>query len=280
MIRFLRKIVSSGITGLVFAVGAALTVLYSNKVHKGFVIAFVVILTTYLLSIVFLFLRDQLKARTWMKRNALPVINEEVEHDWRVSENGDFSGRYTYSVKNVSDEDISVLPADDLLWFAEPTKITINFKVIESPRNNKITDYRNTILRYLFDYVFSKSVNSISWSHVIEPPLRPGESIKYQIQIETPETENDAFTESGAIAGIPASVPTKQAKLNYVAPNGYKFVILEPIIVVDNKGTSHPDEIADITGPNLSKSGVILSWVINNLKYGRRYWFKYKIVRE
>jgi len=217
-----------------------------------------------------------------LKNSNSRIIYLLSEFDWRIYDNGNFNGNFTYIVKNISDEDVTDLPYDDIHWYNDYDDIDIQFKILDNnDKKYHIIDYRNNLYNQLFNY-FKKKVKVISWSHIIEPSLKPNDILKYSIIINTTNSEKDAFSDVGAFAGVPAIVPIKEATINYSAPLGYKFEIITPLIIVDIKGTeiTTSEDKANYDLPELNTSKTILKWRLFNLKAGRRYWFKYKLIKD
>jgi len=208
-----------------------------------------------------------------------PVLYQFVEHNWRVTENGTFFAKIRFTVKNISKSKLSTIPMDEGYWFKKPKRKKLECSVIDDDKHS-IKTYKIGIYDYALAFLTGFEVNVISWSHVINPPLMPNEEIKYEIKIETISTEIDAFSDEGTYGGIPAIIPTKEASLVYVAPKGYIFDILNPIIVIDKSGQHFQEEEKDISPPVLNTFNNIIEWNIKNLKTNRRYWFKYRLLRE
>ena len=279
MLNLLRKIIVSPKTALIFSVGLAATSIIGDKINDLFVYVFIAIFIAYVVMYITMSIADYLRIRVWLKMNNQAIINEKVEHDWRVDAKGNFNGKYIYNVKNTGSSSVSVLPFDDLLWFSKPNRLKLDCAIISSSGRRRIVSYRHTIVRYIFDVLGDLEADSIAWSHVVDPSLGHGETMRYQLNISTSATEKAAFSESGTFAGIPATIPTQQAKLHYIAPKDYYFVLIKPVLVVDNRGNRYQDEENEITPPILSGARTVLTWELRDLLFGRRYWFKYRFVK-
>jgi hypothetical protein len=272
----LKKIVTSDITGLSFAIGAAALYLIDENANKYFIYGS----ATLLILSLSIFLISHIVSRIELRVNyQFPAVYISVEHDWQLSEQGDFHAQSVYTIKNIGNDPISVLPLDDLAWSEELEQREFKLRVHESEKTYKIVAYRLRDDSSLAG-TSNETTKYISWSNMVEPPLKKGKSIKYVIEISTPKTEVKAFTKEGTYAGIPANLPTYFAKLNYVAPKGYIFELIEPLLVVDAKGTVFPDDANGVNYPQLTATKSILQWELENLKTGRRYWFKYRLVKN
>lgn len=281
MLSILRKVITSGKTGLFFSVGLAATGIWNKNLNESFIYIFVGLCIIYVFAYIIFSIIDWVRMKRWITMNRQVVVNKFVEHDWRINTSGDFHGNYSYEVENFGKNDISILPFDDVLWFEDPTGLKFECSLLDNPSQHKIVSYRNTIVKYIFDFLNrNTNVHSISWSNVIDPPISSGETFKYKLTIDTPRTELAAFTKKGTYAGIPATLPTKHAKLTFVSPRGYYFVLLDSPIVVDNRGKRYPDEEGEFQQPELSTTKNVLTWELEHLQVGRRYWFKYRFEKE
>ncbi len=280
MMETLKKIITSNMTALVFAVVTSTTLAgYLGSYQNTFVYAVGSLVVLYLALYLFFMARDGMKMLTWRGNQKIPVSYTHVDHDWRINEQGDFYGHYAFECKNESSEPVPVLPFDDV-WFNEYEKMDMQVKVSTDEKKYKIAEFRQSVYGFAMTLLSrAMRVRSISWSHIVEPPVLPGDQIKYEISIETPGTEKGAFTEEGVLAGIPVNIPTKEAKISLVAPKGFKFNLLEPVIVVDQKGTRYPKEEQAVVKPILNTSKTTLTWKLHTLITGKRYWFRYRFER-
>ncbi len=279
MAEHVKKVLTSNIISLFFAVGAALTIILSNRLNLFFVSIFASLFFGYFLIYILFLSRDIYIANKWRRQMKYPVLYEFIEHNWRVTKTGDFYARIRFTVKNTSKSKLSTIPMDEGYWFRKPKRSKFEFSLIDDDKHS-IQTYKIGIYDYALAFLSGLEVNVISWSHVVNPPLMPNEEINYEVKIETPETEIDAFSNEGTYGGIPTTIPTKEASIVYVAPKGYIFNILNPIIVIDKSGQHFQEEEKDISPPKLNRFNNIIEWNIKNLKTNRRYWFKYRLVRE
>ena len=276
MLRKIKSLLNSNITALAIAVSIPLTAIFSNHLHIGFVLSIAILILFYFAYIVIY----SVKQKRWKKNLQRNLIYKQVEHDWAISEKGDFSANIVYTVKNVGKTVVTVIPFDNGYWLEKPPKLDFRCKVLSSSKDHKIIEYRNTIYESLVKLFFGVKAYVISWSHSINPPLGPNDEFTFEISIETPSTEKRAFSSDGTYAGIPATIPTKQARLNFSAPKGYKFELLTPKIVLDQKGNLNDDETEHTESPVLSSARKTLTWRIDNLLTEHRYCFKYKMEKE
>lgn len=278
-IKILKKIIHSNLTALIFSVGAVGIALWHNEISIYFVVSYIAIILIYLLLATIYRLIDRWQKINWIDRNTEKPIYQNIEHEWRISETGDCIMRSVYEVTNIGNTPVKTIPFDNFGWFVEPDKIKFNYSVVDKKSERKMTDSRSSIYKMGLSF-FSKRIRMISWSSVIDPPLLKKESFLYEIRIDTSETEKDAFSDNGTYVGIPANLPVQKANLKFIAPGGYKFIIMTPKIVLDNAGVVNRTEIARIANPELSASQGIISWNINNLILGNRYILKYRLVKE
>ena len=100
------------------------------------------------------------------------------------------------------------------------------------------------------------------------------------MEIDTSGTEKTAFSETGTMLGYSVNVPTREFTLTCIAPDGYKFTILEPIIVTDTNTNELSDlKLPDDQHPNLNKSENILYWNLKDPPLYHRMSVKYKLAR-
>lgn len=284
----IKKIVTSNVTALSFAIGSAVIPIINKStnqyfIYEYFIYGYAILFILYLITLITFFITDLVSRRRLLKNNQFPAIYISVEHDWSLSEQGDFYARSVYTAQNIGNDPISVLPFDDLVWFDEFEQVDFKIRIHESEKTYKIVEHRYNSYSYLLSLVSGlkkEKTNVISWSNIIDPPLKAGKSIKYVLEIYTPKTELKAFTKEGTYAGIPANLPTQYAKLNYVAPKGYHFELIAPLLVVDANRTVYPDDANGVNHPHLTATKSILQWELKNLKTGRRYWFKYRLEKD
>lgn len=208
------------------------------------------------------------------------LVYEELDFDYKVFENGDFSCRNVYHLKNIGAKPISITPLDDGLWFSSPKNVDLKIKVLSSKKGHKVISHRTNIYETLLKIIPGKKSYIVSWNHEISPPLDKNDSLVLEIIIDTTGTEKDAFTADGTYAGIPTVLPTKKATLNFVAPPGYVFEMIIPKIVHDAYGNTDEKEISRIKQPRLNKSKTLLSWEIEHCLAQHRYSFNYRLLPE
>jgi hypothetical protein len=227
-------------------------------------------------------LRAVVRRRRWLHAIQVPLVYTSVELEWQFEENGDFSSTGVYTLENVGKEPLDELPTDDFLWAVEPSEARMRVRIIDDGgKNHSIVEYENSVYRRVLAYLTKGDSYVIAFSHRIVPPLAPGESMRLEMQIETPGTESDAFTEAGTVLGVPANIPTRHANLICVGPVGYRFEVLKGRWVVESTtGENVPEEEARIEPPLVSPAGTTLTWQLSDLRQGLRYWIHYRFRRE
>jgi hypothetical protein len=276
-----KKIVTSNFTSIFFAVGFSFTAILGKTINNYFTYGFSLLLAGYILTYVIFLIIDLKKIFHWEKQMEHSIIYQSVHFEWQVNEKGDFFAKNIFSVTNIGKKSISVLPFDNAIWLTAPKSSKISFKLLNTGgKQFLISEYIKNNYQMILDILSGKKAKVFSWSNVIEPPLSPGETLRYQIKLESSASEKDAFSKNGTFAGIPANIPTKSASLKFAAPNGYRFKLLDPFILLDQKGTRIEDMAEKNKGPILSASGSFLDWQLNELQTGLRYWFKYTFVKD
>lgn len=238
------------------------------------------VVTVPLLSWCTFFADDYRRIRRWRKADSSPARYLSVNHEWQFESNGDFTGTGIYELENTSTEPMFTLPRDDFLWAVNPRTARIRVRVLDDGGiRHAITEYDNSVYRRALSALSNRDQTQyvVSFSHTIAPALQPGESMRFELLMETPGTEVGAFTESGTVLGIPANIPTLMANLMCVAPAGYAFEIMTPRWVVESStGENVPDEEQRICDPVLSPAATTLNWRLSDLKVGLRYWVQYR----
>lgn len=270
----LRGILNSGITGTIIGTSSSLAVIFSNEIAKWLLIAVLGMFSLY----VFLLVLDYIREKNWRKNIVQGLIYENVNHEWRISKNGSFVARSTFTINNVGNRPIAIIPDDNGIWFKKPESLKFNCRVKGS--SHSIVEYRTNMFEALSGVISGQPLYTVSWSHMLRPPLQKNTKIDIEVSIDTTETETDAFSDGGTYAGIPANIPTRRGKLYLVAPEGFRIELLNPKYIIDNNRNLDEKEIERVSGPVLSTAATSVSWEIEGLKTGYRYWFKYHFVKE
>lgn len=275
----LEYLLTNNKSSMIFGILVPFTAILNNKISSLFIYISTCLLILYFICWLSFLVKEVIKKNKWYSEMKFPIYYKEVKHDWRLSADGDFHGNINFTIINSSNKQVTSLPFDNAYWLTTPKKIDIDFKVKKGQKHN-IKNYRHSIFNFFVSLFLNKTINAFQWSHEIDPPLMAGEEFSYDLIVDTPETEKDAFSDEGTYAGIPVVIPTKNAYLSYVAPIGYYFEILDPVILVDSSGNRYHEEEININHPKLNHNKSILTWAINNPLSNRRYWFKYKMCKE
>ncbi|CAD6556728.1 hypothetical protein LMG27952_06179 [Paraburkholderia hiiakae] len=282
MLQKLKTVVTSNVTALLFASASAITATtgWLGRLRTASIYAVCGLISVYALAWVFFLSRDTLMVRTVAAGNSkYPVRYKKVDHDWRITETGDFYGRYSFECQNVSKSNLSVIPFDEI-WINSYEKVDISTRVSVDEKKFSIRESRQSLYGFALK-LLSRALNvqAISWSQIVDPPIPPQDSIKYEVTISTPRTEIDAFSKEGALAGIPTNIPTEEAKLSLSAPPGFAFEFLDPIIVVDGSGNRDTQAEQQTGGPGLNPQRTLVTWQLRSPKTGKRYLFRYRLER-
>jgi hypothetical protein len=272
------RVVKSNTTALAVTIGTSVTAVMGTQYHASLVYVSALLFSGYLGIWGVSLARDLGRLKKGPSRQRLPMIYSEVEHEWRVSAEGDFYGQYSFTVLNNSESPITLLPQDDAMWFGPPDDLSVTFRVDEGERR-RITEYRHNLYSMLLSKLSGMQTKLITWAQVVDPPLPPGETFQYTMVLSTARSETAAFTPEGTYAGIPTTIPTGTAKLHFLAPPGYRITLLDPVVVVDAEGTRFPELERAATPPRVAASGSVLTWELLNPATARRYWFRYRFDR-
>jgi hypothetical protein len=206
---------------------------------------------------------------------------ENLSFEFFYEANGDFRSRCFFKLRNHGIDPVSELPSTRAFFLGEGTISSIRFRAIdEGPGIYRFQQNKQTIVDAV-SALFKGNTRFVEWGYQISPPLRPGDSVSYEVAIETLKTEGAAFTTAGSIMGFPAHIPIVSATLRAIAPRDFKFVCLGHPVVVDIDLTAEmtPDNI-QLPDPTLSASAGILDWNIRDLDKGNRYWIKFRLEQE
>lgn len=276
MLKVIEKIITSPITGVVLAVVLAIGAFLPEEVRL------------WLLAIVgsMLFLYMILKFVIFMRSRGIqiavkfPLVYSKIEHDWQISENGDFLGRSVYRVRNIGKQPIEIIPLEDGRWLTSPEIVKFNCTVVPPGGKFKIVNYQKNLHPDVLSIPGYDRTYVVSWSHKIAPALRKDEEMAFEIRIDTPQTEKQSFAIKGGYAGIPTALPALEATLNFKAPNDYKFKLLDTLNVIDTYGNTNVQEVERIDKPVLSLTKTVITWRLTNLIAKHRYYFGYRLLKE
>jgi len=281
MYKSVEKIILSIPFRFFFTIGCALTAIFNKNLNKYFVYAVAILFTIYLLLAIFYYLKIAIEKRTWASQQKYAIIFEYVEHEWRIERNGDCYIRSTFMVKNSGDKKIKKIPFDNLGWLKPPNNIDISCEIIDTGGiKRRIKDAQTSIYQGNLSALSKGPVSFVAWSNIIDPPLNKNQNMKYILKIFTEKTEEDAFNDCGTFAGIPVNSPTEKAVLKFIAPAGYKFHLINELIVLDDAGDNCTEKYPDFQKPSLTSSGTMLNWELKKLVPGLRFAFQYKFEKD
>lgn len=210
-----------------------------------------------------------------------------IEYDWEITKEGDFIARNTYTFRNNSKEDLQNLPTEGFVWFQNPEKEEILFRITHPKGRYKFVGTKYLVKMVdsvLQKFMLSNFVNSkfytINWTPNLVPSLAPKEEITYLVEIITYRTEGKAFQE-GTHIGFPVYLPTESIELVCKAPNGYKFALEEQefrILDIDAQHT-FPEIRKKTDPPQLCQDESKVIWKVNNPEVGKRYWIDYRFIK-
>lgn len=271
-----KKLLESNITAIIIAISIPFASIFSSKLHNVIVVIYVVTVFSYFCLLLSNFLIRRKKIMS--TKNLL--IYKKLEFDFSINETGDFYCRNIYHLKNISKSPISIAPLDNGIWYSKLKKMDLKISIVSKEKGYKILSYRTHIYETFLKIIPNRKSIYICWAHEISPPLKPNDTIIFQVEIDTPGTELDAFTNEGTLAGIPTMISTEKGTMIFSAPKGYLFNLITPKIVYDNFGNINDNETKRINKPELNTNKTILNWDIDNCLAQHRYSFKYRFVKN
>jgi len=281
MYKSIEKIILSIRFRFFFTIGCALTAIFNKNLNNYFIYAVAILFTIYLLLAICYYLKIAIEKRTWASKQKYAIIFEYVEHEWRIESNGDCYIRSTFMVKNIGNKKIKKIPFDNLGWLKPPKNIDISCEIIDTDGiKRRIKDAQTSIYQGYLSALSKDPVSFVAWSNIIDPPLNKNQNMKYILKIFTEKTEEDAFNDRGTFAGIPVNSPTEKAVLKFIAPAGYKFHLINELIVLDDAGDNCTEKYPDFQKPSLTSSGTMLNWELKKLVPGLRFAFQYKFDKD
>lgn len=274
-----KEVVKSNVTAMVFAVATASGALFS------FDVTWVIRIFAGLLAIYFVcwfgfLLDDWLKLR---RRKTPHLIEyESIKCDWRVNDQGDFEGISEYFVKNIGDDPVAHLPAEDMFWFSDvggTNQLKCRIEPISNQHQYRLSAGSHTLYDAVLSRLASLTIKGFRWEIRLTPELAPRDRFAYRLSVFSRGTERKAFSDEGTFAGVPANAPVRSINLTYSAPQKFRFELLEPVYIIDSSGERKKDEEQAIAAPKLNALGSVLMWEFSPPRTGRRYWFKYRLKR-
>jgi hypothetical protein len=195
---------------------------------------------------------------------------------------GDFEGSIIYDVTNASPFTISELLPDKAGWLGEHVEAAHKFRVLgdKSAFHNL---YDSLFLPTNTDETYldggRKAVKYFVWLPRISPGLKPGENLKYGVQITTKGTERVALSDEGAFAGMTTPYPSDLLLGEFNAPDGHAIVI-QGSIIRDRSGGNLVPSHHGIEAPSLSDDGNRVLWRIEKPIPTALYLLKLRFVLE
>jgi hypothetical protein len=223
-----------------------------------------------------------LDARSLMRRAPRDFLYKKIVYRWHYSKDGSVRGNCVFDAENRSRCEVDRLPTEGLIWYNEITTKTVRFRIIvrESERPHLFEDDEPIISKIdrIIDIMRNRSGFHLKWSPKIVPPLAPGETIAYEVEISTPRTERDAFKASGTTVGFPVSRFTDRVELDAFAPADFRFIRLTPDVtdsdIEDGRATTQSP--GSLPKPRISEDGSHVEWSADYPAVGRRYYFHYR----
>lgn len=210
------------------------------------------------------------------------VIYKDLEYFWSYGRDGSLQGVCVYELENRTQAPLDGLPYEALVWFKGADKKKIKFRIIyrdgDVQHRFESSEADWTPLQGFVDLLRGRTASDLSWSPKIAPPIAPGETILYEVEISTPKTERDAFGAEGTIVGFPVRRYTNHVSLTARAPQGFRFSLRSPktsVLVIDT-GASEPRLEASLPVPSISIDGSVLTWSLDFPTPGYRYWINYR----
>jgi hypothetical protein len=221
--------------------------------------------------------------RMQAKRMSGSLYYDECRFIWYFGDDGDFNGRYIYTLTNASKRDLEVLPRNSILKWKKTEIPKVFTRIIgNSPHQIASMRYSGHTVRDKISEFFVSKISEIEFDTQIVPPLGPGDSISYENYISTLGSDAEAFDSNGSILGIPSTLPIHNARIECHAPLGFRFELLSDPFFVDLKGESKlpeqewPDSVTqDI---QIDQSGSVMVWSIKDLPARYRLWTRYRFV--
>ena len=245
--------------------------------------AFVSILAAYVIGVSVIYVKSMIRKRRWEKELQFSLAYLSIEHDWSVNEEGDFEGRFIYQIKNVGAKSLTLIPFEDIGWDVDPEFQLFDFQSLASVPEKKYEFERIKHGNHedFFEWGGQRRRSVIkSWSIIVEPPLEPNDEITYALRIRTRASEKVAFTTKGGLAGIPVNFPTRRASIRYSAPIGYRFELLQDVLVFDGSGRRKHEIEQATSPPTLNKTQDVVTWVLEDPQIGHRYNYNYRLVKR
>lgn len=237
------------------------------------------IIIILILSFVLLSIRLPVKIRKYFYVNP---FYEKVEHHFFYHEDGTFILRSFFIINSGWTRNLTYLPSEGFMWFNAIPRDRLHYRLIHYGRrqDREIHADHPVISPVQFNSPRSAEHETamLSWRPQITPAMQRFETLAYQVEVTTPNTETAAFDVDGTVLGFGVAIPTIELSLNAFAPPGYAFKLLAPKCTV-----RHLDSAVEIKAidsgdllPRLSVDETVILVNAARPKRGRRYWIHYR----
>ena len=208
------------------------------------------------------------------------LVYENLSFEFFYEANGDFRSRCFFKLRNNGADPVAELPVTRAFFLSDGSISSVRFRAIDEGHGIYRFQKNGQSIVDAVSALFKTNARFVEWEYEISPPLRSGESVSYEVAIETQGSEREAFTSAGSIMGFPANIPIRSALLRAVAPHNFRFVCIgHPIAVDIDLKAEAPSADISLPEPTLSLSSEILEWKIGDLPSGNRYWIKFRFER-
>lgn len=193
--------------------------------------------------------------------------------------NSNFKAEIEYYLQNNSEFPLVDLPPHEAGWFGWDIKYTFKTDVYGEYKNFYSIDDKyfsdNKIIRNDLNGRDSR-ITMLNWQFKVSPPIAPKKLIHYGIIIETENTEKEAFTGGGSLAGMSSPYPVDKIISEIFAPDGY-FFVNNGFIVRDRTGISIE---GNINPPDFSDDDKKINWVVEKPSPTLQYLVRIVLVKR
>ena len=158
---------------------------------------------------------------------------KSIDSQQQYLADGDFKVVYTYDVQNTSPANIRYLVPDKGGWFGKDIKQTVEGRILGAKAAFHTLDMsRFSVEERVVGYIKGSPIDMtyLQWRPAVNPPLRPGATLKYSVSISTRGTEKKAFTRKGSYAGIGTDLVADRLTCKIKAPPGKLFRPSPPVL--------------------------------------------------
>jgi len=200
----------------------------------------------------------------------------KVSHQYFYSVDGTVVSRSSYTLRNGWFKKLDMLPEENLVWHSEINDKSILYRLYYRG------SFQDRMLSSSLPTISAANIKKIdhflSWQPSVVPAVARKEKISFMVEIQTPETENMAFTAGGTKLGFGIHLTTRRVSLTAYAPFGFKFVLIDPFITLrDGKSLGEiRNKSCSLEKPIISPDGSILFLTIKRPLLNKRYWIHYR----